>query len=41
MTTLPAAFVSAAILGRDPQVFPAIKVAFFTAASDLVPVTQR
>jgi hypothetical protein len=27
MTTLPAAFASAAILGRDPQVFPAVKVA--------------
>jgi CubicO group peptidase (beta-lactamase class C family) len=41
MTTLPAAFASAAILGRDPQLFPAVKVAFFTAASDLVPETQE
>jgi hypothetical protein len=41
MTTLPAAFTSAAILGRDPQVFPAVKLAFFTAGYDLVPVTEE
>jgi CubicO group peptidase (beta-lactamase class C family) len=41
MTTLPAAFQSATVLGRDPQIFPAIKLAFFTVGDDLVPVTQE
>jgi len=41
MKTLPAEFKSATILGRDPQLFPAVKLAFFTAGDDLVPVTQE
>ena len=41
MKTLPAEFKSATVLGRDPQLFPAINLAFFTAGSDLVPVTQE
>jgi CubicO group peptidase (beta-lactamase class C family) len=41
MTTLPTAFKSAIILGRDPQLFPAVKLAFFTVGHDLVPVTQE
>jgi CubicO group peptidase (beta-lactamase class C family) len=41
MTTLPAAFQSATVLGRDAQIFPAIKLAFFTVGDDLVPVTQE
>lgn len=41
MTTLPTAFTSATILGRDPQLFPAVKLAFFTEENDLVPVTQE
>jgi hypothetical protein len=41
MKTLPTKFKSATILGRDPQLFPAVKLAFFTVGSDLVPVTQE
>jgi hypothetical protein len=41
MKTLPAEFKSATILGRDPQLFPAVKLAFFTVGDDLVPVTQE
>jgi len=41
MKTLPAEFKSATILGRDPQLFPALKLAFFTVGDDLVPVTQE
>jgi hypothetical protein len=41
MKTLPAKFKSATILGRDPQLFPAVKLAFFTVGDDLVPVTQE
>ena len=41
MKTLPAKFESATILGRDPQLFPAAKLAFFTVGDDLVPVTQE
>jgi CubicO group peptidase (beta-lactamase class C family) len=41
MKTLPAEFKPATILGRDPQLFPAVKLAFFTVGDDLVPVTQE
>jgi len=41
MKTLPAEFKSATILGRDPQLFPGVKLAFFTVGDDLVPVTQE
>jgi hypothetical protein len=41
MKTLPAAFKPAIILGRDPQLFPAVKLAFFTVGNDLVPVSQE
>jgi hypothetical protein len=41
MKTLPAEFKSATILGRDPKLFPAVKLAFFTVGRDLVPVTQE
>jgi hypothetical protein len=41
MKTLPAGFKPATILGRDPQLFPAVKLAFFTVGNDLVPVTQE
>jgi hypothetical protein len=41
MKTLPAKFKPAMVLGRDPQLFPAVKLAFFTVGSDLVPVTQE
>ena len=41
MKTLPAEFKPAVILGRDPQLFPAVKLAFFTVDNDLVPVTQE
>jgi Beta-lactamase len=41
MTTVPAAFKSKMILGRDPQLFPSFKLAFFTQGGDLVPVNQE
>jgi hypothetical protein len=41
MKTVPTEFKSATILGRDTQLFPAVKLAFFTVGSDLVPVTQE
>jgi CubicO group peptidase (beta-lactamase class C family) len=41
MKTLPGEFKPATILGRDPQLFPAVNLAFFTVADDLVPVTQE
>jgi CubicO group peptidase (beta-lactamase class C family) len=41
MKTLPSEFKSASILGRDPQLFPAVKLAFLTVGDDLVPATQE
>jgi hypothetical protein len=40
MTTVPATFSSPTVLGRDPQLFPSFKLAFFTHGRDLVPVAQ-
>ncbi|MEI9983434.1 MAG: serine hydrolase [Aliidongia sp.] len=40
MTTVPAKFTDARILGRDPHRFPAVDLAFITDQGDLVPVTQ-
>jgi hypothetical protein len=40
MTTIPAAFKSATVLGRATQLFPAASLGFFTDKGDLVPVTQ-
>jgi CubicO group peptidase (beta-lactamase class C family) len=41
MTTLPPAFKSATVLGRDPQLFPAVNLTFVTVGHDLVPVSQE
>jgi CubicO group peptidase (beta-lactamase class C family) len=41
MTTVPATFKSATVLGQNPQRFPAANVSFFTAGNDLVPITQE
>jgi hypothetical protein len=41
MNTLPAKFNPATILGRDPQLFPAVQLGFFTVGNDLVPMTQE
>ncbi|HEV7613667.1 MAG TPA: hypothetical protein VGO37_17435 [Steroidobacteraceae bacterium] len=41
MKTLPSEFKSTRILDRDPQLFPVVKLAFFTVGIDLVPVTQE
>jgi Beta-lactamase len=41
MTTTPASFKAATVLGRDPQLFPSVRVSFFTVDGDLVPVTQE
>jgi hypothetical protein len=40
MRTDPAKFKSASVLGRDPKLFPAVDLTFFTSGRDLVPVTQ-
>ena len=40
MATHPSAFKSALVLDRDPQLFPAVKLAFFTDSDALVPVDQ-
>jgi hypothetical protein len=40
MTTTPSLFKEATILGRDPQIFPAVKLTFLTVGDDLVPTTQ-
>lgn len=41
MTTVPATFKSATVLGRDPRLFPAVELAFFTDGNELVPLTQE
>jgi hypothetical protein len=41
MMTEPVKFKAAKILGRDPQLFPGVKLPFFTVGVDLVPVTQE
>jgi CubicO group peptidase (beta-lactamase class C family) len=41
MTTAPSTFKSATVLGRDPQLFPAVNLTFFTVGDDLVPVTEQ
>lgn len=40
MSTEPAAFKSRNILGKDPKIFPAATLSFFTHTGDLVPTTQ-
>jgi hypothetical protein len=40
MKTVPQNFTRRRVLGRDPQVFPAVELGFFTVGDDLVPVTQ-
>ncbi|QND52859.1 beta-lactamase family protein [Phyllobacterium sp. 628] len=40
MVTEPAKFKSNAVLGKDPQIFPAVSLSFITYESDLVPVQQ-
>jgi CubicO group peptidase (beta-lactamase class C family) len=40
MGTDPASFSSRDVLGKDPKIFPAVSIAFFTDNGDLVPITQ-
>ncbi|TXH36363.1 MAG: hypothetical protein E6Q98_11770 [Rhodospirillaceae bacterium] len=40
MGTNPAKFTSRKVLGKDPKIFPAVRLSFFTYKGDLVPVTQ-
>ena len=40
MVTDPATFSSREVRGKDPRVFPAVRIAFFTDNDDLVPVSQ-
>jgi Beta-lactamase len=40
MTTVPARFTDARILGRDPRRIPAVALGFITDQGDLVPATQ-
>lgn len=40
MGTNPATFTSRKVLGKDPKIFPAARLSFFTYKGDLVPVTQ-
>jgi hypothetical protein len=40
MGTEPAQLSSRDVLGKDPKIFPAVEIAFFTADGDLVPVSQ-
>jgi hypothetical protein len=40
MGTDPAQLTSRDVLGKDPKIFPAVKIAFFTDNGDLVPVSQ-
>jgi CubicO group peptidase (beta-lactamase class C family) len=40
MGTDPAQFSSRDVLGKDPKIFPAISIAFFTEGGDLVPASQ-
>jgi hypothetical protein len=41
MTTTPSMFKKDRILGRDPQMFPAVRLTFLTVGDDLVPTTQE
>jgi len=40
MTSTPAKIAPNRVLGRDPQLFPGVELAFFTDGDDLVPFTQ-
>jgi CubicO group peptidase (beta-lactamase class C family) len=40
MGTDPAKFSSREVRGKDPKIFPAVRIAFFTDAGNLVPVSQ-
>jgi CubicO group peptidase (beta-lactamase class C family) len=40
MGTEPAQLSSRNVLGKDPKIFPAVRIAFFTDGGDLVPVSQ-
>lgn len=40
MGTDPANFSSREVLGKDPKIFPAVSITFFTDNDDLVPVSQ-
>ena len=40
MGTDPVKFSSREVRGKDPKIFPAVSIAFFTDNGDLVPVTQ-
>ena len=40
MTTWPSAFTHSKVLGRNPLIFPRVRLQFFTVDGDLVPVTQ-
>ena len=40
MGTDPAKFSSREVRGKDPRIFPAVSIAFFTDNDDLVPVSQ-
>jgi len=40
MTTQPATLSPQSVLGRNPQLFPGVSLAFFTDQGDLVPLTQ-
>ncbi|TXH36371.1 MAG: hypothetical protein E6Q98_11810 [Rhodospirillaceae bacterium] len=40
MNTEPAKFTSRNIQGKDPKIFPALRLSFFTYKGDLVPVSQ-
>ncbi len=41
MTTQPAAISPRTVMGRNPQLFPAVAISFFTDGGDLVPFTQE
>lgn len=40
MGTEPAQFSTTEVLGKNPKIFPAVEIAFFTHGSDLVPVSR-
>lgn len=40
MSTEPAQLSSREVLGKDPKIFPAVEIAFFTHDGDLVPVSR-
>ncbi|HEX4241033.1 MAG TPA: serine hydrolase [Steroidobacteraceae bacterium] len=40
MPSQPTPLSAGPVLGRDPQLFPGVELAFFTDSGDLVPVTQ-